>query len=88
GLTPVFPDDGAPVLTLIRRVKAGDTGPQARAAMAVLAENMAPHCDHLLIACTELSLLTDALPFHQPWTDSLDCLVAAILDFANSPADL
>ncbi|MGB8814371.1 MAG: amino acid racemase [Paracoccaceae bacterium] len=86
GLSPVFPVDEAPVLALIRRVKAGDTGPQARAAMAVLAENMAPYCDHLLIACTELSLLTDALPFHLPWTDSLDCLVAAILDFATSPA--
>lgn len=82
GLTPVFPTDEAPVLALIRQVKAGDTGQGARTAMAEIAQSLAPHCDHLLIACTELSLLTDALP-PTGWTDSLDCLVTEIIAFAK-----
>ena len=80
GIMPVWPKDDAPVLTLIRRVKAGDTGPEAQQAMAALAE--AAGADHLLVACTELSLLTGAL--RRPFTDSLDCLVRAIKDFAQS----
>jgi aspartate racemase len=81
GITPVWPDDEAPVLSLIRQVKAGDTGPNALDAMARLADTAAPH-GHLLIACTELSLLTQAVT--QPYTDSLDCLVTAIRVFATA----
>jgi len=46
-------------------------------------ENLA-WADHLLIACTELSLMSDALPTeYRQNTDSLDCLTAAIVDFAQ-----
>lgn len=79
GITPVWPKDDAPVLALIRRVKTGDTGPDAHHAMAALAE--AAGADHLLIACTELSLLTGVLD--RPFTDSLDCLVGAVKEFAR-----
>lgn len=78
GITPVWPGDEGPVLALIRRVKAGDTGGEAHWAMADLAEAAE---GHVLVACTELSLLTGAL--RRPFTDSLDCLVAAIRDFAQ-----
>lgn len=78
GITPVWPEDEAPVLALIRRVKAGNTGPEAHQAMAALA---AAAKGHVLVACTELSLLTGALD--GPFTDSLDCLVSAIRDFAT-----
>jgi aspartate/glutamate racemase len=47
--------------------------------MAALAEAAE---GHVLVACTELSLLTRAL--QRPFTDSLDCLVEAIRDFAKS----
>ena len=83
GMTAVWPRDGIPVLNLIRRVKAGDTGPAARAALAELAADMAAQSDRLLIACTELSLLTADCPV--PFTDSLDCLVDAIRAFATGP---
>lgn len=82
-MTPIWPIDEAPTLALIRAVKAGDTGPSALRALADLASAMAPRCDHLLIACTELSLLTSALPVGG-WTDSLDCLVSAIVDFSQA----
>jgi aspartate racemase len=78
GITPVWPADEGPVLALIRRVKMGDTGPEAHAAMAALAEMAEAH---VLVACTELSLLTKSL--QMPFTDSLDCLVGAIQDFAK-----
>jgi aspartate racemase len=82
GITPVWPADEAPVLDLIRRVKRGDTGAGARATMADLGRQMAGPSDHLLVACTELSLLTPALTV--PFTDSLDCLVSAICAFATA----
>ena len=82
GLTAVWPADEALVLALIRQVKAGDSGAAAQQTMARLTDDAAARSDHLLIACTELSLLTGALA--HPFTDSLDCLVAAICDFAKS----
>ncbi len=81
GLVPVWPKDEGPVLALIRAVKAGNTGQVAEGALAVLAAQAAKESDHLLVACTELSLLTGAI--RQPYTDSLDCLVTAIVGFAR-----
>lgn len=81
GTEPVWPQDDGPVLALIRRIKAGDTGPGAMAEMARLAEQMADHSDHLLIACTDLSLLSGSVA--APFTDSLDCLVSAIMRFSQ-----
>jgi aspartate racemase len=81
GLVPVWPEDEGPVLALIRAVKAGNTGQVAEGALAALAAQAAKDSDHLLVACTELSLLTGAI--RQPYTDSLECLVAAIVRFAR-----
>lgn len=83
GMTAVWPADEIPVLNLIRRVKAGDMGAEARAQLATLATDMATRCDRVLIACTELSLLTADCPV--PFTDSLDCLVDAIRTYATGP---
>jgi len=82
-VTAVWPLDEAPTLALIRAVKTGDTGPAAHRALADLAAALALRCDQLLVACTKLSLLTDALP-PSGWTDSLDCLTSAIVDFARA----
>lgn len=83
GLNQVFLQDDAPLLALIRRVKTGDTGADVAAEFAGLAAGLADQTDHLLVACTELSLLTSALA-GQVWTDSLDCLVAAIIEAATT----
>ena len=84
GLTPVFLRDDSGLLAIIRAVKAGERvtalGPRLAAeAEALVAEG----ADHLLVACTELSLMTTALPESVPHTDSLDCLTGAIVDFAK-----
>src|SRR6056297_1279143 len=85
GLTPVFLPDDAALLSVIRAVKAGtpldSLRPRLRAEAEIL---LAEGADHLLVACTELSLMTDALPTeYRQNTDSLDCLTAAIVDFAR-----
>lgn len=77
-----LPDD-APLLALIRRIKTGDTGAEAHAALRAHADALLDTCDHLLVACTEFSLVTDALA-GLPFTDSLDALVAEIARFAKA----
>jgi len=88
GLTPLFLDDDAPLLEIIRAVKSGadmaTLAPRLHAQSAMLAERGA---DHLLVACTELSLMVDALPADMPRTDSLDCLTGAIVAFARDRAE-
>jgi aspartate racemase len=82
GLSGHFPDDDTPILALIRAVKSGqpaDASPLALEGRKLLEAG----ADHLLVACTELSLLTPGLPGDLPWTDSLDCLTAAIVAFAS-----
>ena len=83
GLRPVFLADETALLALIRRVKSGDTGVGAHAEMARISRKLATQSDHLLIACTELSLLTNAMDALE-WTDSLDCLTSSIADFAKT----
>ncbi len=83
GILSVFPRDDAPILSLIRAVKAGkaaESSTMTREAEALLSRG----CDHILIACTELSLLTPDLPDGIAWTDSLDCLTKEIIRFARS----
>lgn len=89
GLAMVWPTGDDAILGLIRRVKAGETGKAAQEALAAEAEELAARSDRLLVACTELSLLTDGLD-GLPWTDSLDCLVTAIRRFAlnQDPSDI
>lgn len=61
GLVPVYAVNEAPLLALVRDVKAGRTGAEERAALAALAEGMmAEGSDVALVACTELSLVTGA----------------------------
>lgn len=84
GLMQVWPKDEISLLDVIRAVKAGapasETVPPLRRVADAL---VAAGADHLLVACTELSLLTDVLPADPPHTDSLDCLRDAIIAFAK-----
>lgn len=85
GLEPVWLQDDAPLLDIIRAVKAGAPQEQTAPALAAQAALLAGQgAQRLLVACTELSLLSEGLPGDLPRTDSLDCLAAAIVDFARS----
>lgn len=87
GLDPVWREEEG-LLQVIRAVKAGageaETGPALRSEAEAL---LAAGADHLLVACTELSLLTGHLPDGAAHSDSLDCLVGAIVSFAKSPPE-
>lgn len=83
GAQMIWPEEEGPVLSLIRQVKAGQVHDGTRAEFLRIGDQMAKQCDHLLVACTELSLLTDVLPTGI-WTDSLDCLVREIVEFAKA----
>jgi len=87
GLRPLWLRNDDPLLAVIRGVKAGQPAaalaPRLHDAAAELSANGA---DHLLVACTELSLLSDALPAEPAWTDSLDCLAKAVIAFARGGA--
>lgn len=85
GMTAVYLADDAPLLAIIRTVKAGGADGPLTAHLATLARDLARQSDHLLVACTEFSLLTGALGGLQ-WTDSLDSLTRAILRFAGARA--
>ena len=83
GLVPVAPEDDCEILAIIRAVKAGERSAALAPRVAAQAEALLDDgADHLLVACTELSLMTDALP-PAPWTDSLDCLTEAVVSFAR-----
>lgn len=84
GLEQNWPEDQAAVFDLICAVKRGvsatDIAPGLeRAARSLLEEG----CDLVLIACTELSLAAGLLSADILWRDSLDCLVARIVDEAR-----
>jgi len=84
GLTPVALADDSELLAIIRAVKAGEGSNSLAPRLAGEAETLIRDgADHLLVACTELSLIRDALPDAVPHTDSLDCLTEAIVSFAR-----
>lgn len=83
-LKPLWADDEDDLLDIIRAVKAGSDLTTLAPHMGRIAAGMADKgADHLLIACTELSLMSESLPDAIPYTDSLDCLVKAVVDFST-----
>ena len=72
------PADDTALLDMIRAIKAGAAPDSITEPLAAEARSLLHTADHILIACTELSLTAPLLPDDIPWTDSLDCLVAAI----------
>ncbi|MDX1604696.1 MAG: amino acid racemase [Candidatus Competibacterales bacterium] len=84
GLTAVFPRSQAELLEAIRRLKRNAWDPQAREIQFRVAEELlSDNADVLLIACTELSLIADAVPAGARVVDALDVLAAAISAFSR-----
>lgn len=82
-IAPVYAPAEDEVLALIRAVKAGARDDALPARLREVARGLFDQgCDHLLVACTELSLLTDALA-GMAWSDSLDDLSDAVVRFAR-----
>jgi len=80
GLTSLTPPRQAEVMDLIKAVKRGDTSSAAQGRLAELALDLANRTDVILIACSELSVISGAVTV--PYVDSLDLLAADIIRFA------
>ncbi|MEP9389861.1 amino acid racemase [Mesorhizobium sp. KR9-304] len=84
GLELAYLDDDGPLLGLIKHVKKWGGDKEALAEMALLADRLVEQgADLLLVACSELSLLTHALPGNIPFVDSIDVLSDACIAFST-----
>ena len=84
GIAVIHPEQQDEVMALIKAVKRGDTGPKIQAALGQIALGMANQADALLIACSELSVISAGIAV--PFVDSMDVLAGAIVKFATSDA--
>jgi aspartate racemase len=84
GLTALYVQDEAAMLAAIRQIKAEGPQPQARQALqAASADLLARGATVQMIACTEFSLIPDAVSPQAAVFDTLDCLVREIVAFST-----
>jgi len=82
GIAIVHPARQDEVMSLIKAVKCGETGPEIQAALAGIALDLANRADVLLVGCSELSVIAAGIT--APFVDSLDVQAQAIVNFAAS----
>lgn len=84
GMTPIYADDDARILAIIRAIKAGGvTAPTRSALRAESAALLAHGAQVQMVACTEFSLIADAVDPAAATFDTLDLLVRAMIAFAT-----
>lgn len=84
GLSVIHPEDGAGMLAAIRSIKAHGPNDDARAALLEQSQALlAKGAQVQLIACTEFSLIPDAVSPEVQAIDTLDVLVAEVVRFAR-----
>lgn len=84
GLVPVYATSEDDLLTAIRRLKRDARDAKARDIhRRVAGELLEAGADALLVACTEFSLIADAVPPGARVVDALDVLAEAIVAFAQ-----
>lgn len=77
-------EDQAALMTLIARVKSGDTGPDVRSGMAELARGLTRRGAQVVVAgCTEVPLALSADQLDAPLVNSTDVLVDRAVAFAR-----
>jgi aspartate racemase len=81
GMATVAPSRQEELMELIKAVKRGDTGERAQAMLGRIAQELAGHADVLLVACSELSIISAGIS--GPFEDSLDVLAQAVVGFAT-----
>jgi aspartate racemase len=84
GLEAVRPRRQDDLMALIRGVKRGETGAEAARGLAEIGAEFEDHCEIALIACSELSLISEQLAASGRVLDSLDVLADAIVEFAGA----
>lgn len=85
GIAPVYAEDEDAMLTTIRRIKAQGAGPEARVALTTASSALLARGARVqMIACTEFSLIADAVDGQATSFDTLDELVGGIIAFATA----
>lgn len=87
GLATLWPDEEAPMLAAIRAIKGGDRTGAAGVVARAADELTARGAGMLFVACTEFSLIAEALAPGVPVVDTLDCLVGEIVAFSLAPQE-
>lgn len=83
GRIPIYLPDDAPLLALIRHIKTAGADAEARSAMARICQAMLHEgADLLVVACSELSLVADAVPAGTACMDTLDVLARECIAFS------
>jgi aspartate racemase len=87
GLEVIHPEDGAALLAAIRGIKAQGPDAASRSVLRAASAGLLSQGAGLqLIACTEFSLIADAVAPGVQGIDTLDVLVAEIVGFARASA--
>jgi aspartate racemase len=83
GLKALYATDEKAMLAAIRQIKTEGPGAAARATLHAASQDLIERgADAQMIACTEFSLIADAVSTEAPAFDTLDLLVGAIKEFA------
>jgi aspartate racemase len=83
GLTPVYPHDQDSLLAAIRLIKAEGACPAARRHLLTASQSLLDQGARVqMVACTEFSLIADAVVPGAQTFDTLDQLVSGIIAFA------
>ena len=85
GMRPVLleDEDQARFMDLVYAVKAGDVGPDRRAAMRTLGERLAAGAGVVVAGCTEVPLLLDEGDLDAPLIDSAEVLARACVEMCG-----
>jgi aspartate racemase len=81
GIRTVLPAQQDQIMAIIKGVKRGDMGASAKSDLGRIASELARHSDLLLVACSELSVISAGITV--PFVDSIDILAQAVIDFAT-----
>ncbi|WP_431299000.1 aspartate/glutamate racemase family protein [Tabrizicola sp. BL-A-41-H6] len=83
GVSPIYADD-ARILAIIRAIKAGGVTAPTRSALRAESAALLTRGAHVqMVACTEFSLIADAVDPNAVSFDTLDLLVRAMIAFAT-----
>ncbi|MBA3909485.1 MAG: aspartate racemase [Rhodobacter sp.] len=86
GITPAYPKDEDAMLATIRQIKAEGPTPKARSTLAAASAALLAQGSRVqMVACTEFSLISEAVAPDATVFDTLDVLVEGIIAFATSP---
>jgi aspartate racemase len=86
GIRLIFPGPSlqSKVMTAIRKIKTGGYGPEVVGVIQAAADDMIEqNSDALLVACTELSIVSPQVKVKKPCLDAAQILAEAVVEFAK-----